>query len=166
MLRAGVMACLALVGMAPAGRPRTTASILSAAVLGLLVLDPWLVRSVGFQPSVTATAGMAALASPLAERFGRFAPGPTAAAAGATVSAQLGVTPVLLYHFHEVPLATLPANLAAFATVAPSLLLGAIAAGTGLIWFPLGRLVGVIASFRCDGSSSSPTTSGKHRWAT
>ncbi len=124
VLRAGVMACLALVGML-AGRPRTTASILSAAVLGLLVLDPWLVRSVGFQLSVTATTGMVALASPLAERFGRFAPGPVAAAAGATVSAQLGVTPVLLYHFHEVPLATLPANLAAFPLVAPSLLLGA-----------------------------------------
>ena len=144
VLRAGVMACLALIGML-AGRSRTTASILSAAVLGLLVLDPWLVRSVGFQLSVTATAGMVALASPLAERFGRFAPGPIAAAAGATVSAQLGVTPVLLYHFHEVPLATLPANLAAFPLVAPSLLLGAVAAGTGLIWFPFGRVVGAIA---------------------
>ena len=54
---------------------------LTLAVLGLLVLDPWLVRSVGFQLSVTATAGMVALASPLAERFGRFAPGPIAAAA-------------------------------------------------------------------------------------
>jgi competence protein ComEC len=144
VLRAGVMACLALMGML-AGRPRTTASILSAAVLGLLILDPWLVRSVGFQLSVTATAGMVALASLLAERFGRFVPGPIAAAAGATVSAQLGVTPVLLYHFHEVPLATLPANLAAFPLVAPALLLGAVAAGTGLIWFPLGRLVGAIA---------------------
>ncbi|MGH2641600.1 MAG: ComEC/Rec2 family competence protein, partial [Actinomycetota bacterium] len=144
VLRAGVMACLALVGML-AGRPRTTASILSAAVLGLLVLDPWLVRSVGFQLSVTATAGMVALASPLAERFDRLMPAPLAAAAGATVSAQLGVTPVLLYHFHEVPLATLPANLAAFPLVAPSLLLGAVAAGTGLVWFPLGRLVGALA---------------------
>ena len=144
VLRAGVMACLALVGML-AGRPRTTASILSAAVLGLLVLDPWLVRSVGFQLSVTATAGMVALASPLAERFGRFVPGPIAAAAGATVSAQLGVTPVLLYHFHEVPLATLPANLAAFPLVAPSLLLGAVAAGTGLVWFPSGGSSGALA---------------------
>ena len=79
VLRAGVMACLALVGVL-AGRPRTTASILSAAVLGLLVIDPWLVWSVGFQLSVTATAGMVALASPLAERFGRFVPSPLAAA--------------------------------------------------------------------------------------
>ncbi len=144
VLRAGVMACIALVGVL-AGRPRTTASILSAAVLGLLVLDPWLVWSVGFQLSVTATAGMVALASPLAERFGRFLPGPVAAAAGATISAQLGVTPILLYHFHEVPLVTLPANLAAFPLVAPSLLLGAVAAATGLAWFPLGKVVGAVA---------------------
>ncbi len=82
---------------------------------------------------------MVALASPLADRFGRFLPSPVATAAGATISAQLGVTPILLYHFHEVPLVTLPANLAAFPLVAPSLLLGAVAAGTGLVWFPLGR---------------------------
>jgi competence protein ComEC len=145
VLRAGVMACLALVGVL-AGRPRTTASILSAAVLGLLVLDPWLVWSVGFQLSVTATAGMVALASPLAERFGRFVPRSVATAAGATISAQLGVTPILLYHFHEVPLVTLPANLAAFPLVAPSLLLGAVAAGTGLVSFPLGRILGAVAA--------------------
>jgi competence protein ComEC len=144
VLRAGVMACLALVG-ALAGRPRTTASILSGAVLGLLVLDPWLVWAVGFQLSVTATAGMVALASPLADRLGRFLPGPVAVAAGATISAQLGVTPFLLYHFHEVPLVTLPANLAAFPLVAPSLLLGAVAAGAGLVWFPLGHALGAVA---------------------
>jgi competence protein ComEC len=66
-------------------------------------------------------------------------------AAGATISAQLGVTPILLYQFHEVPLVTLPANLAAFPLVAPSLLLGAVAAATGLAWFPLGKVVGAVA---------------------
>ena len=144
VLRAGVMACLALIGVL-AGRPRTTASILSAAVLGLLVLDPWLAWSVGFQLSVTATAGMVALASPLSQRFGSFLPTSIAVAAGATISAQLGVTPILLYHFHEVPLATLPANLLAFPLVAPSLLLGAVAAGVGLLWFPLGKLLAGLA---------------------
>ena len=144
VLRAGVMACLALVGVL-AGRPRTTASILSAAVLVLLVLDPWLAWSVGFQLSVTATAGMVALASPLADRFRRVLPMPVAVAAGATISAQLGVTPILLYHFHEVPLATLPANLLAFPLVAPSLLLGAVAAGAGLLSLSLGKLLAGLA---------------------
>jgi competence protein ComEC len=145
VLRAGVMASLALIGVV-VGRPRTTASILSAAVLGILVLDPWLVWSVGFQLSVAATAGMVAVASPLADRFRRWVPRPVAVTAGATISAQLGVMPILLYHFHEVPLVTLPANLAAFPLVAPSLLLGAVAAVGGLVWFPIGKVLGTLAS--------------------
>lgn len=145
VLRAGVMASLALVGVL-LGRPRTTGSILSGAVLALLVLDPWLVRSVGFQLSVTATAGMVAAVSPLADRLGRVLPAPLAAAAGATLSAQLGVTPVLLSTFREIPLVTLPANLLAFPLVAPSLLLGAIAAGAGLVWTPLGTAIAAVGA--------------------
>jgi competence protein ComEC len=144
VLRAGVMACLALAGVLM-GRPRTTASILAAAVLGLLILDPWLVWSVGFQLSVTATAGMVAAASPLADRLGRLLPKPIAVAAGATISAQLGVTPILLLYFHDIPFVTLPANLAAFPLVAPALLLGALAAGVGIVWFPAGRLLAAVA---------------------
>ena len=108
------------------------------------MIDPWLVWSVGFQLSVTATAGMVALASPLADRFGHFVPSPLAAAAGATISAQLGVTPMLLF-IPEVPLVTLPANLAAFPLVAPSLLFGAVAAGAGLAWLPLGSVLATVA---------------------
>ncbi len=144
VLRAGMMAGLALVGVL-LGRPRTTGSILSAAVLALLVLDPWLIWSVGFQLSVTATAGMVALASPLAERCPGFVPRPLAIAAGATAAAQLGVTPVLLSRFGDVPLVTLPANLLAFPSVAPALLLGALASGVGLLWLPLGTVIGALA---------------------
>ena len=102
VMRAGVMATIALVGVL-IGRPRATGSVLAAAVLVLLVLDPWLVWSIGFQLSVTATAGMVALASPIGERLRRFMPAPVALAAGTTLAAQLGVTPLLLFHFHEVP---------------------------------------------------------------
>lgn len=143
VLRAGVMACLALVGVL-LGRPRTTGSILAGAVLALLALDPWLVRSVGFQLSVTATAGMVAAASPIAERLARVLPRPLAVAAGATLSAQLGVTPVLLSTFREIPLVTLPANLLAFPLVAPSLLLGGVAAAAGIAWTPLGTAVAAV----------------------
>jgi ComEC/Rec2-related protein len=95
------MATLTLVGVL-AGRPRSTGSILAAAVLFLLILDPWLVWAIGFQLSVAATAGMVVLATPLAERL-RFLPKPVALAAGTTLAAQFGVTPLLLFHFHEVP---------------------------------------------------------------
>src|SRR5207253_1697959 len=106
------------------GRPRAAGVVLAVAVLFLLVLDPWLVYAIGFQLSVAATAGMVALASPLAERMQRFLPRPVALAAGTTTAAQIGVTPLLLFHFHEVPGVTILANLAAFPAVSPALLLG------------------------------------------
>jgi competence protein ComEC len=144
VLRAGVMATLALAGVL-LGRPRSTASILSGAVLFLLVLDPWLVWSIGFQLSVAATAGMVALATPFAERLGRFVPKPVALAAATTLAAQVGVTPVLLFHFHEVPGVTVLANLLAFPAVAPAMLLGLAAASIGLISTAIGHVVAAIA---------------------
>jgi competence protein ComEC len=144
VMRAGVMATIALVGVL-IGRPRATGSVLAAAVLLLLVLDPWLVWSIGFQLSVTATAGMVALASPLGDRFRRFLPAPVALAAGTTLAAQLGVTPLLLFHFHEVPGVTIIANLMAFPAVSPALLLGLVAAAVGLVSVALGHVISAIA---------------------
>jgi competence protein ComEC len=144
VLRAGVMATLALLGVL-AGRPRSTGIVLSGAVMVLLVLDPWLVRSIGFQLSVAATAGMVALASPLGERLGRFLPGPLALAAGTTLAAQLGVTPILLFHFHEVPGVTILANIAAAPAVSPALLLGLAAAAVGVAWSSLGSVFAIVA---------------------
>jgi competence protein ComEC len=139
VMRAGVMAGLTLLGVL-LGRPRSAGAILAGAVLLLLVLDPWLVWSIGFQLSVAATAGMVALASPLADRM-RFVPRAVSLAAGTTLAAQIGVTPILLFHFHEVPGVTILANLAAFPAVSPALLLGLLASGLGLAWMPLGRVV-------------------------
>lgn len=143
VMRAGVMAGLALTGVL-LGRPRSAGSILSAAVVGLLVIDPALVWSVGFQLSVAATAGMVAMATPIAERL-RFLPRPVALATGATLAAQIGVTPILLFFFHEVPLSTVVANVLAFPAVAPCMLLGLAAAGTGIVVEPVGRVIGAVA---------------------
>lgn len=143
VMRAGVMAGLALFGVL-LGRPRSAASILAGAVLVLVVLDPTLVWGIGFQLSVAATAGMVAMASPLAERI-RFLPRPIALAAGATLAAQAGVTPVLLFHFHEVPGVTLVANVLAFPAVSPALLLGLAAAAGGMASDVLGRLLAAAA---------------------
>nr|MBA3691691.1 ComEC/Rec2 family competence protein [Actinomycetota bacterium] len=97
-----------------------------------------------FQLSVAATAGMVVMATPLADRL-RFLPRPLALAAGTTMAAQLGVTPLLLFHFHEVPGVTIAANLAAFPAVAPALLLGIAASVLGLVFLPLGRVAALLA---------------------
>jgi competence protein ComEC len=143
VMRAGVMAGLALIGVL-LGRPRSTGSILAGAVVVLLVLDPALVWSVGFQLSVAATASMVALATPISERL-RFLPGSLALATGATLAAQLGVTPLLLYYFHEVPVSTVAANVLAFPAVPPALLIGLAAATTGIVFEPLGHLLSFVA---------------------
>lgn len=143
VLRASAMAGLALAG-AFAGRPRSSAPLLGGAVLLLLVGDPWLARSVGFQLSVAATAGIVALAGPLAARLW-WLPRPVGLAAAATLGAQAAVTPLLLVRFGIVPTATLFANLLAFPAVPPSLFGGLVAAGAAHVWWPAGRLVGGVA---------------------
>ncbi|MEO8476859.1 MAG: DNA internalization-related competence protein ComEC/Rec2 [Actinomycetota bacterium] len=145
VMRAGVMATLTLLGVLM-GRPRSTGSILAGAVFVLLVLDPWLVWAIGFQLSVAATAGMVALGTPLAGRLGRFLPMPVALAAGTTMAAQFGVTPILLFHFHEVPGVTIVANLAAFPAVSPALLMGIAASTIGLVSMPVGRFLSIFAT--------------------
>jgi competence protein ComEC len=143
VLRAAVMAVLTLAGVV-SGRPRSSASILGAAVFVLLVLDPSLVRSVGFQLSVAATAGILALASPLSNRLA-FLPRPLCLALATSLSAQAGVSPLLLFYFHQVPVVTLLANLLAFPAVAPAMLIGLLAAGLGMVAEPLADPVAALA---------------------
>jgi competence protein ComEC len=87
---------------------------------------------------------MVALATPLAGKL-RFLPRPVALAAGTSLAAQMGVTPILLFHFHEVPGVTIAANLLAFPAVSPALLLGIAAGGTGLAVMPIGRALAMAA---------------------
>jgi competence protein ComEC len=144
VLRAGVMAGLTLFGVLT-GRPRSTAAVLSGAVLILLVVDPTLVWSVGFQLSVAATAGMVGMATTIARRIG-FLPRPVALAAAATIAAQVAVTPILLFYFHEVPVVTVVANVLAFPAVSPALLLGLLAGAIGVAAPALARPVAALAT--------------------
>ena len=143
VLRASVMAGMALLGTL-AGRPRSTATVLGGAVLVLLVADPSLGAALGFQLSVAATAGLVALAGPVAGRM-PWLPPPVALALGATVGAQVAVTPLLLLRFGVVPLAAIPANLLAVPLTAPALFLGLAASGLALAWPGAGRVVGAVA---------------------
>ncbi|HEX2029892.1 MAG TPA: ComEC/Rec2 family competence protein [Actinomycetota bacterium] len=144
VLRAGAMAGLGLAALW-AGRPRSTAGALGAAVLVLLAADPGLAASLGFQLSVAATAGLAAMAGPLAARL-RWLPRPLALAAAATLSAQIAVSPLLLLHFGVVPTVTVLANLLAAPAVAPALFGGLAAAGAQMAWPGAGRPLGHLAT--------------------
>ena len=143
VLRAAAMAGLTLLAVF-LGRPRSPPVILAGAVLLLLGNTPTLVYSIGFRLSVAATAGIAVLAGPLGERL-RWLPRGVALAAGTTIAAQAGVTPLLLYHFGVVPLVSVPANLLAFPAVGPAMILGLLGAALGTLAQPVGVIVGALA---------------------
>lgn len=138
VLRAEAMAALALVA-ATVGRPASAVRLLTLAVSCLLLVDPLLVHSTGFRLSVGATLGIAVLSVPLARRL----PGPSALAGAlaTTLSAQVGVAPVLVDAFGGVPVASVPANLLAVPAAGPVMVWGL---GAGL---PAGLLGGRAAAF-------------------
>lgn len=128
VLRATVTA--AIVGWSVVlGRPNRGLRVLALAVVVLVVLDPLLVRSVGFQLSVAASAGILVLGPPLEALL----PGPRRLTQplAVTLAAQVAVLPVLTTVFGPVSLVSVPANLAV-----------AAAAGLVMTW---GLTVGVVA---------------------
>jgi ComEC/Rec2-related protein len=110
VLRAGAMAGVALLA-AFLGRPVAGLRVLALVVGALVLVDPFLLHSLGFGLSCAASAGILLLAGPLARRL----PGPRAVREplAITTAAQIGVAPVALPAFGHLPLAALPANLAA-----------------------------------------------------
>ena len=125
VLRAGAMSGLALVATF-LGRPVSGLRLLALAGAGLMVLDPFLVHSLGFGLSCGASAGILLLAGPLAGRL----PGPRLVREplAVTAAAQVGVAPIALQAFGSLPLAALPANLVA-APAAAALSLWGLASG-------------------------------------
>lgn len=84
---------------------------LSLAVIVLLLVDPFLAWSVGFQLSVGASVGILLLAPLIQSRLS--SPHWIAVPVAITLAAQIGVSPVLLLVFGPVATVTIPANLLA-----------------------------------------------------
>lgn len=110
VLRASAMAALAVTA-ALAGRPAGTLRTLALAVSGLVLIDPLLVRSVGFQLSVAASVGIAVLGPRIVEHLS--GPAWWRDALGITLAAQLGVAPVLVPRFGGMPVVSIAANVVA-----------------------------------------------------
>ncbi len=110
VLRASAMAAVAVTASL-AGRPSTTVRTLALAVTALVLVDPLLVRSVAFQLSVAASAGIAVLGPWVVRRM--RGPRWWREALGVTVAAQLGVAPVLVPRFGGMPVVSIVANVLA-----------------------------------------------------
>lgn len=145
VLRATVMATIAL-GCLAGGRHRTGSSALLSSVVILLLVDPWLALNWGFALSVAATAGL--LAWSLRMRWTQDERGPTpgcaqgrsgwkqalrSAVAVAAVCA-LATAPLVAALGGGIPLVGVVANAAAVPAVPIATVLGLAAASVGLVW--------------------------------
>ncbi len=113
--RAAVGALAALAAGA-AGRPADAVGGLALAALVLLVTSPLLLFDAGAQLSFAATWALVTLAPAVASRLP--GPRPVRTLVAASLCAQAAVAPLLAYHFQQIPLAGLLANVAALPLVA------------------------------------------------
>lgn len=128
VLRAAVMAAVALVGLA-ASRPKAALPALATAVFVLIVVDPALAGSVGFALSALATAGLLLFAPRWRDALrSRGVPAGLAEAIAVPAAAQLACTPLLVAMTGSVSVIAVPANLLAAFAVPPATLLGVVTA--------------------------------------
>ncbi|NDL56708.1 DNA internalization-related competence protein ComEC/Rec2 [Phytoactinopolyspora mesophila] len=145
VLRAAVMGTVAVFGVVFAGRRRALPA-LSTAVSVLVLVDPWLARSVGFALSVSATAGILLLV-PSWERAMTWLPRPLALAVAVPLAAQVACTPVLLGVFGQFSIASVPANILVAPVVAPAMVLGVAATVVAPVVPPLAAAIAWLAGW-------------------
>ena len=146
VVRAAAMGSVGLLGMGHHGRRRGTRA-LGAAVLVLLLFDPWLATSLGFALSVLATAGILWLAPGWRDRLARWLPRWIAEAVSVPLAAQLACTPLVAAISGQVSLVAVVANLVAAPAVGPATVLGLLGGVVGLVSEPLGRVVATPAAW-------------------
>ncbi len=145
VLRAAAMGLVGLAALAT-GRRRGSLAALAAAMLALLLLDPWLARSYGFALSVLATAGLLLIAPGWTRWMcARRVPAPLAQALAVPAAAQVACAPVVALLSGQVSLVAVPANLLVAPAVAPATVLGVLATLAGAVSDPAARAFGWLA---------------------
>jgi competence protein ComEC len=144
VLRAAGMGTAALIGLGSRGRDQGVRA-LGLALLVLLLLDPWLVLSVGFALSTLATAGILLLGPPFRDALRSWMPRWAAEALAVPFAAQLACTPVIAAISGQVSLVAVVANLAVAAAVGPATVLGLVGGVVVLAVPPAGRACGWLA---------------------
>ncbi|WOX26747.1 ComEC/Rec2 family competence protein [Streptomyces solicathayae] len=147
VLRAAACGLVTLLAIGT-GRRRTLIPALAAAVLALVLYDPWLARSYGFLLSVLATGALLTVAPGWGAALRRRGvPGRIAEALGAALAAQAVCAPVVAVFAARVSLVAVPCNLLAEAAVAPATVLGFAALGLAPVALPVAEVVARVAGW-------------------
>jgi competence protein ComEC len=137
VVRSAIMAALVL-GALAGGRPVAGLPVVGVTVLAMLTLDPWLALDYGFALSVLATAGLMALAGPIARRMEQWLPRWLALLIAVPFAAQLACQPVLLTLSPSLPLYGVLANTLAEPASPLATMLGLLAC----LVLPIAPLIG------------------------
>ncbi len=127
--RAAVMGAASLAALALARRSSRAYALLVAAAV-TLGADPRASADPGWQLSFVAVVGILVLAPALRAALA-FLPRAVAEGVAITLAATLATAPLVAHHFDSVPIAGLPANVAALPLVAPIMWLGMLRAAAG-----------------------------------
>lgn len=147
VLRAAACGLITLLAIGT-GRRRSLIPALAAAVLLLVLYDPWLARSYGFLLSVLATWALLTLAprwSAALQRHG--VPGRLAEVLAAAGAAQAVCAPVVVVLAARVSLVAVPCNLLAEFAVAPATVLGFAALAVAPASMPVAEVLAEIAGW-------------------
>jgi competence protein ComEC len=145
--RAGVMGAATTVA-ALAGRAASRWYALLLAAAATLALNPRASGDPGWQLSFAAVAAIALATPALSARLRRRrVPAAAADAAAMSLAATLGTAPLLAFHFDQLSLVSLPANLIAAPAIAPIMWLGMLAAALGQLAAPLALPLNALNAF-------------------
>ncbi|XLQ69278.1 ComEC/Rec2 family competence protein [Streptomyces actinocidus] len=147
VLRAAACGLIVLLAIGT-GRRRSLLPALAAAVLLLVLYDPWLSRSYGFLLSVLATGALLTLAPRWSAALRRRGvPGRAAEALAAAAAAQAVCAPVVAVLAARVSLVAVPCNLLAEFAVAPATVLGFAALAVAPVGMPVAKVIAWCASW-------------------
>ncbi|WP_203186190.1 ComEC/Rec2 family competence protein [Streptomyces pratensis] len=147
VLRAAACGLITLLAIGT-GRRRSLIPALAAAVLLLVLYDPWLARSYGFLLSVLATGALLTLAPKWSGALQRHGvPARLAEVLAAAGAAQAVCAPVVVVLASRVSLVAIPCNLLAEFAVAPATVLGFAALAIAPASMPVAEVLAEIAGW-------------------
>ncbi len=144
VVRAAIMGLLALLAKL-VGRKSFPTPILALTCFLMIVQNPVILRwDVSFQLSFLATVGILYF-YPFSENWLMKLPKFIKEPLFLTLFAYLLTLPLILYQFGRISLVALPANILILEVIPLTMLLGFLAGGVGILFLPLGQMVGWFA---------------------
>lgn len=150
VLRAAAMGCVGLAALGFGGRRRGLRQ-LAWAVVGLLLVDPWLSGSAGFALSVVASAAIVCWARSWTAQLAGWLPRPLAEAVAVPIAAQLATQPIVVAISGQLSLVGVLANLLAGPLVGPTTVLGFLCAAVAPFVPGLAAAIGWLAGWGAQG---------------